>query len=91
VDLHVHSPIRLHGVVLNYLSTGTSLLLPYIREYNTNYGLLVKLETARTFQCRKLLEIMNYQEIVILFTSYTILHNILLINFRGNGSEMSVF
>jgi hypothetical protein len=28
VDLYIHSPIRLHGVVLNYLSTGTTL--PYI-------------------------------------------------------------
>jgi hypothetical protein len=29
VDLYIHSPIRLHGVVLNYLSTGTTLPLPY--------------------------------------------------------------
>jgi hypothetical protein len=27
VDLYIHSPIRLHGVVLNSLSTGTTLLL----------------------------------------------------------------
>jgi hypothetical protein len=26
VDLYIHSPIRLHGVVLNSLSTGTTLL-----------------------------------------------------------------
>jgi hypothetical protein len=26
VDLYIHSPIRLHGVVLNFLSTGTTLL-----------------------------------------------------------------
>jgi hypothetical protein len=25
VDLYIHSPIRLHGVVLNYLRTGTTL------------------------------------------------------------------
>jgi hypothetical protein len=25
VDLHIHSPIRLHGVVLNKLSRGTTL------------------------------------------------------------------
>jgi hypothetical protein len=25
MDLYVHSPIRLHGVVLNYLSTETTL------------------------------------------------------------------
>jgi hypothetical protein len=29
VDLYIHSPIRLHGVVLNLLSTGTTLLLRY--------------------------------------------------------------
>jgi hypothetical protein len=29
VDLYIHSPIRLHGVVLNFLSTGTTL--PYIK------------------------------------------------------------
>jgi hypothetical protein len=28
VDLYVHSPIRLYGVVLNRLSTGTTLPLP---------------------------------------------------------------
>jgi uncharacterized membrane protein len=26
VDLYIHSPIRHHGVVLNYLNTGTALL-----------------------------------------------------------------
>jgi hypothetical protein len=26
MDLYIHSPIRLHGVVLKYLSTGTTLL-----------------------------------------------------------------
>jgi hypothetical protein len=28
VDLYIHTPIRLHGVVLNELSTGTNL--PYL-------------------------------------------------------------
>jgi hypothetical protein len=28
MDLYIHSPIRLHGVVLNSLSTGTILPLP---------------------------------------------------------------
>jgi hypothetical protein len=28
VDLYIHSPIRLHGVVLNYLSTEANLPLP---------------------------------------------------------------
>jgi hypothetical protein len=28
VDLYIHSPLRLHGVVLKLLSTGTSLPLP---------------------------------------------------------------
>jgi hypothetical protein len=26
MDLYIHSPIRLNGLVLNYLSTGTTLL-----------------------------------------------------------------
>jgi hypothetical protein len=25
MDLYIHSPIRLHGLVLNYLGTGTTL------------------------------------------------------------------
>jgi hypothetical protein len=29
-DLYIHSPIRLHGVVLNSLSTGTTLPLLYL-------------------------------------------------------------
>jgi hypothetical protein len=29
VDLHIHSPIRLHGVVLNQVSIGTILPLTY--------------------------------------------------------------
>jgi hypothetical protein len=32
VDLYIHSPIRLHRVVLNYLSTGTTL--PYLRVWD---------------------------------------------------------
>jgi hypothetical protein len=28
LSVHIHSPIRLHGVVLNWLSTGTTLPLP---------------------------------------------------------------
>jgi hypothetical protein len=27
MNLYIHSPIRLHGVVLNWLSTGTTLLV----------------------------------------------------------------
>jgi hypothetical protein len=30
MDLYLHSPVRLHGVVLNYLSIGTTLPLPYL-------------------------------------------------------------
>jgi hypothetical protein len=29
MDLYIHSPIRLRGIVLNYLSTGATLPLPY--------------------------------------------------------------
>jgi hypothetical protein len=33
MDLYIHSPIRLHGLVLNYLSTGTLFLrLSFFRE-----------------------------------------------------------
>jgi hypothetical protein len=30
VDLYIHSPTRLHGVVPNELTTGTNLPLPYL-------------------------------------------------------------
>jgi hypothetical protein len=29
VELYIHFPIRLHGVVLNYLSTGTTLIFTF--------------------------------------------------------------
>jgi hypothetical protein len=35
VDLYIHSPIRLRGVMLNWLSTGTTLPLPYTYIYIT--------------------------------------------------------
>jgi hypothetical protein len=38
VDLCIHSPFRLHGVVLNYMSTGTTL--PFF--YNNNVTDLVR-------------------------------------------------
>jgi hypothetical protein len=34
MDLYIHSPIRLHGVVLNYLSTGTTL--PFYTRYDVS-------------------------------------------------------
>jgi hypothetical protein len=30
VDPYIHSPLRLRGVVLNHLSTGTALPLPFL-------------------------------------------------------------
>jgi hypothetical protein len=36
VDLYIHSPIRLHGVVLNYLSTGTTLPLPVMTVFSNH-------------------------------------------------------
>jgi hypothetical protein len=33
MDLHIHSPIRFHGVVLNWLSTGTTLPLCYDKDF----------------------------------------------------------
>jgi hypothetical protein len=41
VKLHLHYPIRLHGVVLNQLSTGTTSLLPHfglVCNQSENYG-----------------------------------------------------
>jgi hypothetical protein len=41
MDLYIHSPIGLHGVVLNSLSTGTNLpLLPYL--YSATNQFLVR-------------------------------------------------
>jgi hypothetical protein len=40
VDLYIHSHIRLHGVMLNELSTGTNLPSPFIclvGTYSTDY------------------------------------------------------
>jgi hypothetical protein len=39
VDLYIHSPIRLHGIVLNQLSTGTTLhsyVLRNLHEYHSS-------------------------------------------------------
>jgi hypothetical protein len=33
VDLYIHSPVRLHVVLLNYLSTGTTLPFLIIENY----------------------------------------------------------
>jgi hypothetical protein len=36
MGLYIHSPIRVHGIVLNLLSTGTTLTflyIPYITQY----------------------------------------------------------
>jgi hypothetical protein len=41
MSLYTHSPIRLHGVVLNYLSTGTTLLSRFMRaEQQLVFGVL---------------------------------------------------
>jgi hypothetical protein len=37
VDLYIHFPIRLHGVVLNLLSTRKNLPFTYLLEYNAVY------------------------------------------------------
>jgi hypothetical protein len=51
VGLYFHSPIRLHGVVLNYLITGPTLPLPFVplpvnvlicwRKYNNAVGIFL--------------------------------------------------
>jgi hypothetical protein len=38
VDLYIHSPIRLHGVMLNQLSTGTTLPFFYYVQFNLAKG-----------------------------------------------------
>jgi hypothetical protein len=37
VDLHSHSPIRLHGVVLNEFSTGTTLHFTIINKEEADF------------------------------------------------------
>jgi hypothetical protein len=37
VDLCIHSPIHLHGIVLNYLSTGTNLHF-FVALYRSDFG-----------------------------------------------------
>jgi hypothetical protein len=43
MELYLHSPIHLHGMAINYLSTG--LTLPYIPETNISEKL------STTFKC----------------------------------------
>jgi hypothetical protein len=38
VDLHIHSPIRLRGVVLNSLSTGTTLPCPFLQSWFNHHA-----------------------------------------------------
>jgi hypothetical protein len=40
VDLYIHSPMHLHGVMLNYLSTGTTLPLLTLLDAISVLGLL---------------------------------------------------
>jgi hypothetical protein len=46
MDLYIHSPIRLLGVVLNYLSAGATL--PFLHDMNTYGGLEVYLSAFLT-------------------------------------------
>jgi hypothetical protein len=55
VELYVFSPIRLHGVVLHSLSTGTTLPLPSATEHDyiffspPGFAIFVGEEQARSF------------------------------------------
>jgi hypothetical protein len=40
VELYLHSPVRLNGMVINYLSTGPSLPLPHKGGKGLNSGIL---------------------------------------------------
>jgi hypothetical protein len=42
VDLYIHSPIHLHGVVLNYLRTGTALL-----SFNANMYIILRITVLK--------------------------------------------
>jgi hypothetical protein len=62
VDLYIHSLIRLHGVVLNYLSTGTTLpllahltSLPSLRcdRPVTNLNLMLNSALHKTDRCTR--------------------------------------
>jgi hypothetical protein len=55
VNLYINSPIRLHGVVLNWLSTGTTL--PFTLPYRLH---TVRSRTLRwTERAVRITEIMN--------------------------------
>jgi hypothetical protein len=49
VDLYIHSPIRLHGVVLNYLSTGATLPFTYLFQWYTELRLLIYWKNPEQF------------------------------------------
>jgi hypothetical protein len=50
MDLYIHSPIRLHGVVLNYLSTGTTLPFTVVKYLLWRFSLfLIKLSLDNPF------------------------------------------
>jgi hypothetical protein len=46
MELYIHSHIRLHGVVLNSLSTGTTLSYLYTK-YELKYGMILYIEKLR--------------------------------------------
>jgi hypothetical protein len=54
VDVYIHSSLRLHGVMLNYLSTGTTL--PFTDQWrlllNTKMKLDVSLEAGKALTSR---------------------------------------
>jgi hypothetical protein len=54
VDLYIHSPIRLHGVVLTLLSTGTTLF------HQRRTSLLIILSSRTHLSCLKIARSPNY-------------------------------
>jgi hypothetical protein len=51
VDLHIDSPIRLHGVVLNLLSTATTLaLLLFLYSLSTGLYIVAYCETGNDYK-----------------------------------------
>jgi hypothetical protein len=86
VDLYIHSPIRLRGVVLDYLSTGTTL--PFFTCYRNimliTTGLILKklAEIIHNYSLFDVLlfDIFQQKQIMLKICSLSILHMIPSIN-----------
>jgi hypothetical protein len=73
VDLYVHSPIRLHGVVLNYLGTGTTLptFAFILNNHNVThfimYSMYCNIHTTELHRTRPVLNELQKHKMYIIF------------------------